>query len=142
MVILSAKKKMPFLSDPNYLKYKGFILADRAKPYYELMYLPFSESVEKPCFKEAVKTPRIDQQGYVLYYTHQCPYTAKYVSLIEAIAKSKGVEFSAYCFETTEQAQNSPAPSTSYSLFYNGAFVTNEILSEKKFEKMISNPPA
>ena len=32
-----------------------------------------------------------------------------------------------------EQAQNAPAPFTTYSLFYNGKFLTNEILSEKSF---------
>lgn len=37
-----------------------------------------------------------------------------------------------------EQAQNAPAPFTSYSLFYNGGFLTNEILSIKKFEKLLA----
>ncbi len=35
-------------------------------------------------------------------------------------------------------AQNAPAPFTTYSLFYNGTFVTNEMLSEKRFEKIVS----
>jgi ribosomal protein S18 acetylase RimI-like enzyme len=137
LVILSSKKKMPYLSDPKYLRYKGFIVADTAEPYYELMYLPFGQSA-KPCFRDAVKSPKIDEKGYVLYYTHQCPFTAKYVPLIEDVAKSKGIDLKVYCFETAEQAQNAPAPFTSYSLFFNGSFVTNEILSDKKFEKIIT----
>lgn len=137
LVILSAKKKMPYLSDPKYLKYKGFVTADTAEPYFELMYLPFDKTATKPCFKETAKTPKIDEQGYVLYYAHQCPFTAKYVPLIESVARTKGAAFHAYRFETTQQAQNAPAPSTSYSLFYNGRFLTNEILSDKKFEKIL-----
>lgn len=137
LVILSSKKKMPFLSDPKFLKYKGFTVADTAKPYYELMYLPFYETT-KPRFKKAVKTPKIDKQGFVLYYAHQCPFTAKYVPLIETIAKAKGAQFCAIRFDTTEQAQNAPAPFTSYSLFYNGEFMMHEILSDKKFEKILS----
>lgn len=129
---------MPYLSDPNFLKYKGFTVADTAEPYYELMHLPFCETTPTPCFKKAVKTPKIDKQGFVLYYTHQCPFTAKYVPLIEAVAKGKGVEWNAIRIETTKQAQNAPAPCTSYSLFYNGEFVTNEILSEKKFERILA----
>ena len=39
LVILSSKKKMGYLSDPEYLKYKGFETADAAGPYFELMYL-------------------------------------------------------------------------------------------------------
>lgn len=138
LVILSSKKKMPYMSDPKFLKYKGFSVADTAEPYYELMYLPFCETTSKPRFKKAVKTPKIDKQGFVLYYSHQCPFTAKYVPLIEAIAKAKGVEFNVIRFETAEQAQNAPAPFTSYSLFYNGEFMMNEILSDKKFEKILA----
>ena len=137
LCVLSSKKKIPFLSDPQHLKYKGFAVADTAEPFYELLYLPFSTDARKPRFKQSLKDPRIDSKGFVLYYSHQCPYTAKYVPLIENIAKSKSVPFSAIRFETMEEAQNAPTPSTSYSLFHNGAFLTNEILSDKKFEKLL-----
>lgn len=139
LVILSSPKKMPFLSDPKFLKYKGFLLADRADPYYDLLYLPFDPSAGKPRFKDRVKKPNISEQGFVLYYAHQCPFTAKYVPLIEATAREKCVSFKAVRFETTVQAQQAPAPFTTYSLFYNGDFVTNEILSDKKFEKMVGD---
>lgn len=139
IVVLSSKKKMPFLSDPKFLRHKGFIVADTALPYYELMYLPFEEKNTKPQFNENVKKLHIDDKGFVLYYSNQCPYTVKYVPIIEDIAKKKNVLFKSILFETTQQAQNAPAPFTTYSLFYNGEFVTNEILSDKKFEKMIDN---
>ncbi|MHC1723587.1 MAG: YoaP domain-containing protein [Aminipila sp.] len=136
IVILSSKKKMPFLSDPKFLRHKGFDLVDTAEPFYELLYLPFEKDHLRPCFKKHAKTPKIKEQGFVLYYTHQCPFNAKYVPLIEDIAKEKGIPFHAICLNTTEQAQNAPAPFTTYSLFYNGEFLTNEILSDKKFEKI------
>lgn len=41
LVILSSAKKMPYLADPKYLRYKGFQPADTAEPFFELMYLPF-----------------------------------------------------------------------------------------------------
>jgi len=137
LVALSSKKKLPFLSDPKFLRYKGFVLADTAEPSYELLYLPFEGNAPKPGFKDHVKTPKISEQGFVLYYTNQCPFTAKYVPLIEKEAKQKGVEFKSIHIETAEQAQNAPAPFTTYSLFYKGEFLTNEILSEKKFEKIL-----
>lgn len=34
-------------------------------------------------------------------------------------------------------AQNAPSPFTTFSLFYDGQFVTHEILSEKKFDKIL-----
>ena len=40
-------------------------------------------------------------------------------------------------YETIEEAQNSPSPFTTYSLFYYGEFITNDILNEKKFIKIL-----
>lgn len=139
LVILSSQKKLPFLSDPKYLKYKGFLLADTAAPYYELMYLPFERNMPKPSFKSCAKDARIAEPGFVLYYSNQCPFTAKYVPLIAEIAEKRGIAFKVIKYQTTTQAQNAPAPFTTYSLFYNGEFVTNEILSDKKFEKVLES---
>ena len=73
LVILSAKKKMPFLSDPKFLQHKGFQQADTAEPFYVLYFLPFEKDAEAPRFRPQMKKPHIDQPGYVLYYAHQCP---------------------------------------------------------------------
>lgn len=75
--------------------------------------------------------------GIVLYYSNQCPHTEKYAALIAQIAQEKKVDFTLIKIKTKEQAQSSPTPFTTYSLFYNGKFVTNEILSEKKFIKFL-----
>lgn len=139
LVILSSRKKMPFLSDPGYLRYKGFQAADHAGPYYELLYLPFEEGTTKPEFTQSVKERKPVEEGFVLYYSYQCPYTAKYVPLIEQLAKDRGVPFLAKRFASAKEAKECPAPFTTYSLFYNGEFITNEILSEKKFEKILSD---
>lgn len=139
LVILSSKKKMGFLSDPGYMKYKGFEKVDTAVPYFELMCLEFDKNTDKPCFRNTVKeTKHVDMQsGFTLFYTFQCPFTAKYVPLLQEAAKARNVELHAVHIQTKEQAQNAPTPFTTYSLFYNGEFVTHEILSEKKFEKIL-----
>ncbi|MCW6075033.1 N-acetyltransferase [Clostridium sporogenes] len=137
LVILSSKKKMPFLSEPKYLKYKGFKICDIAEPYYELLYLPFDENGVKPKFKECCKNATINEKGIVLYYSNQCPHTDKYAPLIKEIAQLKKVKFSLIKYESKQQAHNAPSPFTTYSLFYDGKFVTNEILSENKFKKLL-----
>lgn len=137
LVVLSSTKKMAFLSDPKFLKYKGFLTADKAAPSYELMYLPFDSSAEPPRFTERAKAPHIDEQGFVLYYSQQCPFTAKYVPIEKSIAEARGVPFKVIRFETAEQAQAAPAPFTTYSLFFNGELITHEIQSDKKLEKLI-----
>ena len=137
LVILSSKKKMGFLSDPKYLKYKGFETADTAEPYFELMYLPFDESAEKPCFGNTVQSHEKMPKGFALYYTNQCPFTAKYVPLLENMARARGIELHVVHIQSGEEARNAPSPFTTFSLFYNGELVTHEILSEKKFEKIL-----
>ena len=139
LVILSSKKKKGFLSDPKYLKYKGFETADTAEPYFELMYLPFDESAEKPCFGNTVQSHEKMPKGFALYYTNQCPFTAKYVPLLENMAQARGIELHVVHIQSGEEARNAPSPFTTFSLFYNGELVTHEILSEKKFEKILTN---
>jgi hypothetical protein len=141
LAVLSSHSKMPFLSDPDYLKYKGFLVADSAKPHFELLYLPFSEHSPVPAFKTCAREGRIDEPSMVLYYTNQCPHTDKYVPLIAAIANREGREITLHKTTTTEEAQSAPSPFTTYSFFHNGQFVTNEIFSEKKFEKYLSEHP-
>lgn len=137
LVIFSSIKKMPFLSDPKYLKYKGFKICDTAEPYYELLYLPFEENAIEPKFKDCCKNGSIDDKGMVLYYTNQCPHTDKYAPLIAEIARLQGERINLIKIESKEQAQNAPAPFTTYSFFHNGEFVTNEIFSGSKFEKYL-----
>ena len=137
MCILSSAKKRGFLADPKFLKKKGFSVCDESDSGIQLWYLPFEKEAEKPQFKACAKNPHTDKDGYVLYYTNQCPFTAKYVPVIENIAKEHELTFHAVHLESKEDAQNAPTPTTTYSLFYNGRYLTNEILSDKKFLKII-----
>jgi N-acetylglutamate synthase-like GNAT family acetyltransferase len=137
LVVLSSNKKKPFLSDPSYLKYKGFITADTAQPYFELLYLPFNDKAIKPKFMECAKYGKTDDKGAVIYYSNQCPHTDKYVKIVEDVAKDNDMLFKAIKIDTIEDAKSAPTPFTTYSLFINGEFVTNEILTEKKFIKFI-----
>ena len=139
LVVLSSKKKMGFLSDPKYMEYKGFQTADTAEPYFELMYLPFEESAPLPRFRDSVRRHEDLPEGFVLYYTNQCPFTAKYVPILEEMAKARNAVFRSVHIQTREDAQNAPSPFTTFSLFYDGQLVTHEILSEKKFDKILAD---
>ena len=137
LCVLSSAKKRPFLSDPKFLTHKGFLVSDEADNGIQLWYLPFEESEEKPKFRECAKHPHTEERGYVLYYTNQCPFTAKYVPIIEKIAEEQNVPFHAVHMESREMAQKAPTPVTTYALFRDGEYLTNEILSDKKFLKML-----
>lgn len=138
LCILAADKKKPFLADPKFLKYKGFKVCDKADNGIQLWYLPFDKEYKRPVFKECAKKSRIEEKGYVLYYTSQCPYNAKYVPLIEEIAREKSLQFKTIHLNSKEEAQNAPTPVTTYALFFDGHYITNEPMNDKKFKKFLS----
>ena len=137
LCILSSAKKKPFLADPKFLKHKGFSVCDEADNGIQLWHLPFTKEANIPCFKECAKHPHIEESGYVLYYTNQCPFNGKYVPILETIAKEKGVSFKTVHLQSKEEAQNAPTPITTYAVFHDGEYVTNEQMNDKRFLKMI-----
>lgn len=52
----------------------------------------------------------------MLFCTHGCPFTAKYVPLVEAAAKEAGIAFRSRLFDSRVAAQNAPAAWTNYAL--------------------------
>jgi len=138
LCILSSAKKKPFLADPKYLAHKGFSVCDEADNGIQLWHLPFSDQAEKPSFRDCAKHPRVEEAGYVLYYTNQCPFNAKYVPILEKTAEERGIPFRAIRLNSREEAQNAPTPVTTYALFYNGEYLTNEQMNETKFLKLVS----
>lgn len=133
LTVISSAKKKPYLSDPKYLAYKGFKVADTAEPFYELLYLPFTPQAKKPTWKECAKMAKNDMEGFSLYYTAGCPFTAKYVPILEQYAAGNGITLTTIKIDSREKAQNMPFAWTNFALFYNGIYITNEIPNEKKF---------
>ena len=137
LCILSGAKKKPFLADPKFLSYKGFEVADAADNGIQLWYLPFEEDTVKPKFKECARHPRIDEQGYVLYYTNQCPFNGKYVPILIETARENGIPFKAIHIQNRQEAQNAPTPVTTYALFHDGVYISNEQMNDRKFLKLV-----
>ena len=138
LCILCAAKKKPFLADPKFLKYKGFDVADEADNGIQLWYLKLDKRGDTPRFKECARHPHIEAKGYVLYYTSQCPFNAKYVPILEQTAKENGISFQAIHIKSRDEAQNAPTPITNYALFHDGEYVTNEQMNDKKFLKLVN----
>lgn len=137
LTILSSAKKKPFLADGGFLRHRGFRVADTAEPFFQLLYLPFEEDVPAPSFLPQAKQGETNEQGIVLYYADQCPFAHTYAGRIAEAAAEHGRSITLHRLQSAEEARQSPAVWTTYSLFYDGRFVTNEILSVSKFEKMM-----
>ena len=76
--------------------------------------------------------------GIQLYYTSQCPFNAKYVPIVEQTAKEHNIPFRAIYINSREMAQNAPAPLTTYALFCDGEYLTNEQMNDTRFLKLVS----
>lgn len=135
--ILSAEgRKREFLADPKYLAYQGFAVADISDCGINLMYLPLDQTAEPPRFKECAKHPRAEEEGFVLYYTDQCPFTYYWVPRVEETARGHNIPLKVIHITDRESARNVPAPVTTYALFRDGRFLTQAVQSDKKFLKL------
>ena len=135
LCILSSQKKKPFLADPKYLSHKGFSVCDESDNGIQLWYLPFEDGINLPAFRECARHPHTEGEGFVLYYTSQCPFNAKYVPVLEDVAKENGIPFKAIHLTSREEAQNAPTPVTTYAMFRDGEYLTNEQMNDKRFLK-------
>ena len=138
LCILSTAKKKPFLADPKFLKYKGFTVCDVADNGIELWCLPFDPEAEKPVFLPCARHPHTEEPGYVLYYTSQCPFNAKYVPILEQTAREHGIPFRAIRLDSREEARSAPTPVTTYALFCDGEYLGNEQMNDTKFLKLVA----
>lgn len=136
LCILSSQKKKEFLADPKYLKYKGFRPADEGANGITLMYLPLVDGAPVPAFKACAKKGTIEEPGYVIYYTDQCPFTYYWVPRVVEVAKEHGIEVKTVHVTDGETARNLPVPVTTYALFRDGEYITHGIQSDKKFLKL------
>ena len=134
LCILSAQgRKREFLSDPKYLAHKGFSVADTSEVGIMLMYLPLDPAAEPPRFRDCARHPKAEGEGFVLYYTDQCPFTCYWVPRVEEAAREHGVPLRVVHITDRESAQNVPSPVSTYALFRDGRFVTQGIQTDKKF---------
>lgn len=132
-ILSSDGRKKEFLSDPKYMAHKGFRIADSSECGITLLYLPFDDSAEPPKFKECARHPQVNEDGFLLYYTDQCPFTYYWVPKVADAAKEHGIPLKIIRINDKQTAQNTPSPVTTYALFCDGKFVTHAIQSDKKF---------
>ena len=134
LCILSAEgRKREFLADNQFLMHKGFSVADISACGINLMYIPFEGTADAPRFKECAKEPKTNENGFVIYYTDQCPFTDYWVKRVAECAKENNIELKTVHIETREAAQSLPSPVTTYALFKDGKFITQAVQSDKKF---------
>lgn len=132
-ILSSSGRKREFLSDPKYLAHRGFMVADTSACGIDLLYLPVEPDAAPPKFRECAKHPHVEGDGFVLYYTDQCPFATYWVPRVRKAAAEHGIPLRVVHVTGKEAAQRVPAPVTTYALFRDGHFVTHAVQSDRKF---------
>ncbi|OEH94176.1 GNAT family N-acetyltransferase [Bacillus solimangrovi] len=138
IVHIVGKKKYPYLSDARFFEHVGFEIVDEVEPYFQLMMLKFNEQADDPTFKRQSRSAVEHDKGIHIYYTVQCPFAVGILDDLREVAEQNQIPFSTKMITTTEQAQSAPTIWTTFGLFYNGKFITHEIMSANKFEKLLT----
>lgn len=139
VVVITGNKKKPFLSDKAFYIKHGYEVCDTAPPHFELLVKRFDNKPPLPIFTESAKQgmPK-DIKGIDIFYTAQCPFTVPYIEMLNPVILASEIPVRTHQIKSKEEAQNHFSPTTTYSVFMNGEFITNEILTPTKLEKLIA----
>lgn len=139
VIVIVGKKKKPFLTDKAFFLKQGYEVCDTAEPYFELLVKRFRTNATLPQFKkEAKEGMPHDIKGIDIFYTVQCPFTSVYLDIIQPVILASEVPVRTYQIKSKEEAQKHFCPVTTYSVFVDGKYVTNEIMTVAKLEKLIN----
>lgn len=138
VTLIVGNKKKPYLSDKAFMLKQGYEVCDNCPPFFELVVKRFDKNVGFPRFKDSAKQGMGDAiNGIDIFYTAQCPFTVPYTKLLEPLILTSEYPVRLHQITTKEMAQNHIAPVTTYSLFVNGKFHSNEIHTVDKLNKLI-----
>lgn len=141
IAVLTSNKKKPYMSDKNFFIKQGFEVCDTAPPYFELLVYKNNQNAVSPTFNKAAKENVCsNKNGLTVYYSNRCLFTEYYTNtVLKELSSKEGIELEIIRIDTKEQAKDLPSPFSIYSIFYNGNFITHEILNEAKFSKIVDN---
>ncbi|WP_411844572.1 GNAT family N-acetyltransferase [Schinkia azotoformans] len=138
IVHIVGKKKYPYLSEKRFFEYMGFESVDQGEPYFELFALKWNKEAVNPSFMKTKNDHLVKKKSITICYTAQCPFAGGVLEELRRVAESKGVPFNTHRLKTKEEAQNAPTIWTTFGIFYDGEFITHEIMSVNKFEKLLT----
>lgn len=138
VIVVTGSKKKPFLSDKSFYIKHGYKVVDTAPPYFELLAKQFEKEDTLPQFADSVKNDLSTQlHGIDIFYTAQCPFTTPYIEMLKPIILESHIPIRVHHIKSLKEAQSHICPITTYSVFINGKFYTQEILTPKKLQSLI-----
>jgi len=142
LLIIVGTKKMHFMGDTKWFLKQGFETIDITDFGFSLLSYKINKNAKNPKFTDTVKNGDIkNKEGLLVYYSNRCPFTDFHInhSLKETVEK-RNMTVNVIKLDSLKDAKKSPAPSTIFSLFYNGKFITTDIsvCMDSRFDKIMS----
>jgi N-acetylglutamate synthase-like GNAT family acetyltransferase len=133
--VLSSKKKKPYLTDKKFMMKFGFEVVDAIGDEYELLCLSFDG--EKPAFTENAKGMCIEQKVLTIFYGVQCPYIPDCIGQVKSYCDNNDIPVNLIEIDSLQKAKELPCIFNSWAVFYNGEFVTLQLLNEGQLRKQL-----
>jgi hypothetical protein len=138
-VAVVTRKGAFMVSKEIFLK-KGFVIADKAKPDFELLAMKFDKESLCPSFKTDILYNLNDyKNGLTIIRSAQCPYTEKNVNaIIESAEKKFKIKTNLIDLKDSESAQKTPCAFGTFCLIYNGDIISYHPISNTRFENIMT----
>jgi ribosomal protein S18 acetylase RimI-like enzyme len=138
VAVVTSKKVKPFLTDIRFWISAGFEIVDEAEPYFALMAYRLNEKIPSPCFAERAKGGTCaNRKGFTFIYSNQCVFMEEYVSLLAEVAKSENIEAKIIRLKDSDDAKHNGSPFGTLGIYYDGVFLTHELMTGEKFRKLL-----
>lgn len=134
LVIISSKKKKPFVSDKKYMLSNGFSVCDSGTGDFELLVKKFNPQAADPRFTDSARLGIINQsQAMTFIYSDMCPFAPVYSKIMANTAQEMGIAVETIKLSSPEHARQTGVLYGIFSLYDKGRFITNELMTEEKF---------
>ncbi len=138
VAVITSNKIKPFLTDKKFYEHNGFEVVDTAGAYFELLTLRFSKKANDPKFtKSAKESTCTNKKGFTYIFSNQCPFMEDFAQRMKKVAESDNIKFKIEKLTSAKEAQKTGSCFGTLGLYYDGKFITHEIMPEKKFKKFI-----
>lgn len=133
--MLGSKKQKAWLTDQSFAKKYGFEVVDTTANGYELLALSFDGTTPK--FAQNAKKETIESKELTIYYDMQCPYIYQNIEKIKQYSEQNDVPVSLIQVDTLQKAKELPCVFNNWGVFFNGNFVTVNLIDDKYLEKIL-----
>ena len=133
--MLGAEKQKAWLLDQAFAEKYGFETVDAAPDGYRLLALSFDGT--KPRFAANAKRLEIENRELTIYYSSQCPYIHQSVELVRKTCEELKAPYTLIPVDTLEKAKALPCVFNNWAVFYQGKFVTVNLLDAAALKRLL-----